>query len=230
MKDIQNRPLVCLKNISHSYKLKSGNIQVLKHINLSIYSGQSVALMGPSGSGKSTLLHMIGCLERPTEGSYRLNQQQVSQMSDVEMSLVRASQIGFVFQSFNLIPHLNVFENVRVPFFYQSSFLPEKMIQERILSAIECVRLAHRMHHLPSQLSGGECQRVAIARALSIRPLLILADEPTGNLDSETGKAILNLFQELNQQGSTLVIVTHDPFVASHCQQILKMQDGELIK
>jgi putative ABC transport system ATP-binding protein len=141
-------------------------------------------------------------------------------------SLLRASQIGFVFQSFNLIPQLNVFENVEAPFLYQSIVLPEKEMRERITHAIERVKLQHRIDHLPSQLSGGESQRAAIARALVIDPLLILADEPTGNLDSETGKAILQLFQELNEQGTTLVIVTHDQNISRYCQRIILMEDG----
>jgi putative ABC transport system ATP-binding protein len=221
-------PLVCVKNLSKSYALGQGIIHALRQIDLTIYSGQSVAIMGPSGSGKSTLLHMLGCLDRPTIGDYWLNNQDVSALSDDQLALLRASQIGFVFQSFNLIPQLNVFENIEVPFLYQSSGLSEKEVRERILIAIEQVKLQHRIDHLPSQLSGGESQRVAIARALAIHPLLILADEPTGNLDSETGQTILQIFQELNAQGVTLVIITHEQTVADHCQRVVRMRDGSI--
>jgi putative ABC transport system ATP-binding protein len=222
-------PFIYVENLSKSYLLEHGKIHALRNINLKIDAGQSVAIMGPSGSGKSTLLHLLGCLDRPTEGRYLLNEQDISHLNDAELSLVRASQIGFVFQSFNLISQLNVFENVEVPFLYQTTSLSEKEIQERILFAIERVKLQHRLYHLPSQLSGGEAQRVAIARALAIHPLLILADEPTGNLDTETGQTILQLFQELNTQGVTLVIVTHDQGVADHCQRMVCMQDGQIV-
>lgn len=226
---MNQKPLVCVENLSKFYKLDHGTVHALQHINLKIDAGQSVAIMGPSGSGKSTLLHLLGCLDRATTGRYLLNHQDVSSFADKELALLRASQIGFVFQSFNLIPQLNVFENVEVPFLYQSMAISEDEIRERILYALERVKLQHRLHHLPSQLSGGETQRVAIARALAIHPLLILADEPTGNLDSETGQTILQLFQELNGQGVTLIIVTHDERVGAHCQRIVRMQDGHIV-
>lgn len=226
---MNSHPLVSVENLSKSYQLEHGIVHALRQIDLKIYSGQSVAIMGPSGSGKSTLLHLLGCLDSPTTGRYLLKNQDVSCLSDSELSLLRASQIGFVFQSFNLIPQLNVFENVEVPFLYQSIPLSEKEIRQRILQAIERVKLQHRLYHLPSQLSGGEIQRVAIARALAIHPLLILADEPTGNLDTETGLTILQLFQELNDQGTTLVIVTHDEQVGAHCQCMIHMRDGQLV-
>jgi putative ABC transport system ATP-binding protein len=200
----------------------------LHPIDLTIEAGQSVAIMGPSGSGKSTLLHLLGCLDQPSTGNYWLQERDVSSLSDHQLALLRATQIGFVFQSFNLIPQLNVFENIEVPFLYQSKALSQKEIRQRILFAIECVKLQHRLYHLPSQLSGGESQRVAIARALAIDPLLILADEPTGNLDSETGQMILQILHELNQRGVTLVIVTHDIKVAAHCQRVVQMQDGTM--
>jgi putative ABC transport system ATP-binding protein len=227
---MSSHPLVDVKKLSKSYQLGHGLFHALHNIDLQIYAGESVAIMGPSGSGKSTLLHILGCLDRATEGSYLLNGQDTLRLNDDELACLRASQIGFVFQSFNLIPQLNVFENVEVPFLYHSVALSQKEIEERILYSIERVKLEHRLHHLPSQLSGGESQRVAIARALAIQPLLILADEPTGNLDSETGRTILELFQELHAQGATLVIITHDPNVAAHCQRILYMQDGSIIQ
>lgn len=220
--------LVSIKNLSKSYRLEHGIVHALRHIDFTIDEGESIAIMGPSGSGKSTLLHLLGCLDSPTTGSYFLNNQDVSSLSDSALSTLRASQIGFVFQFFNLIPQLNVFENIEVPFLYQSAPLTSKEIKQRIFHAIEQVKLEHRIDHLPFQLSGGEAQRVAIARALAIDPLLILADEPTGNLDTETGKAILKLFQKLNEQGTTLVIVTHDPHVAAYCKRIIYMQDGSI--
>lgn len=221
--------LVDVKNLGKSYSLEHGVVHALSQIDLKVYSGQSIAIMGPSGSGKSTLLHILGCLDRPTAGHYFLNHQDVSHLSDAELAILRASQIGFVFQSFNLIPQLNVFENIEVPFLYQPHSLPQKEVQQRVLHAIECVKLNHRLYHLPSQLSGGELQRVAIARALAIHPLLILADEPTGNLDSETGRTILQLFQELNAQGVTLIMVTHDKNVADYCQRMVSMRDGSIM-
>ena len=221
-------PLVRTKNLGKSYALEHGIVQALHPIDLTIEAGQSVAIMGPSGSGKSTLLHLLGCLDQPSTGNYWLQERDVSSLSDHQLALLRATQIGFVFQSFNLIPQLNVFENIEVPFLYQSKALSQKEIRQRILFAIECVKLQHRLYHLPSQLSGGESQRVAIARALAIDPLLILADEPTGNLDSETGQMILQILHELNQRGVTLVIVTHDIKVAAHCQRVVQMQDGTM--
>jgi putative ABC transport system ATP-binding protein len=223
-------PLVLIENLSKSYALTYGTVHALKKVDLKISPGQSLAIMGPSGSGKSTLLHILGCLDRPTEGRYLLNGHDLSSCSDAELSLLRASKIGFVFQSYNLISQLNLFENIEVPFHYQQNSLSEKETRERILYAIERVNLLHRMYHLPSQLSGGEAQRTAIARALAIQPFMILADEPTGNLDRETGESILKLLQELNAQGSTLIIVTHDEEVATYCQRFVRMQDGFVVQ
>ena len=220
--------IIEIKRLTKSYASSHETFHALRSVDLQIFQGESVAIMGPSGSGKSTLLHILGCLDRPTNGSYLLNGEDVLGLSDEQLSALRAVHIGFVFQSFHLIPQFTVFENVELPFLYQSPLLPQNEIRERVLSSIERVQLHHRLNHLPSQLSGGESQRVAIARALAINPLLILADEPTGNLDRETGKTILNLFQELNAQGATLVIVTHDQNVANCCQRIITMQDGLL--
>lgn len=222
-------PLIITENLSRTYLLDKESIHVLKQVNLILNKGESVALMGPSGSGKSTLLHVLGCLDRPTQGGYFFNNQNVSTLSDEELAHIRSMQIGFVFQSFNLIPQLTIFENVRIPFLYQPLSLSKKIQDTRIFQALEQVQLQHRFKHLPSQLSGGEMQRVAIARALAIQPLLILADEPTGNLDTETGKAILQIFKELNAQGVTLIIVTHDAQVAASCQRMIKIQDGKIM-
>ncbi len=221
------KPLVDIQNLSKHYRMGHGVVEALRNVSLKIYSGESVAMMGPSGSGKSTLMHLLGCLDKPTSGEYLLNGQNVASLSDAALAQLRASQIGFVFQSFNLIPQLDVYENVEVPFLYQNPCHPD--YQTNILKSIDRVGLSHRLHHLPSELSGGEMQRVAIARALAINPLLVLADEPTGNLDSETGKQILGLFQELNEQGVTLLMVTHDPYVGEHCKRLVKMRDGHLV-
>jgi putative ABC transport system ATP-binding protein len=182
--------------------------------------------MGPSGSGKSPLMHLLGCLDKPSEGLYIFNHQNISDLDDKALSLIRATQIGFVFQSFNLIPQLNVIENVEVPFLYRSG---KKEYRESVIKALERVGLGHRLNHLPTELSGGEMQRVAIARALAVDPCLILADEPTGNLDFETGRSILTLFQELNSQGVTIIIVTHDEFVGKHCSRLIRMRDGKIV-
>lgn len=223
----EERAIVELENVGKAYQMGENSVEALKKVSLSIKKGESVSIMGPSGSGKSTMMHLIGCLDRPSEGRYRLEGQDVSLLDDRTLSLIRAKNIGFVFQSFNLIPQLNVFENVEVPFLYR----PEEVqnSEQFILKAIERVGLTKRLKHLPSELSGGEMQRVAIARALAINPLLILADEPTGNLDSETGRTILNLFIELNLQGVTLLMVTHDEEVGRCCRRIIRMRDGMII-
>lgn len=222
--------LVKIENLSKSYHLEYGNVHVLKQIDLTIHAGESLSIMGPSGSGKSTLLNLLGCLDKPSSGEYYLNNQNVSHLNDDQLSFLRASKIGFIFQSFNLIPQMNVFENVAVPFLYQKTQLNEQEIGLRVTLALEKVHMQHRIYHLPTQLSGGEIQRVAIARALVINPLLILADEPTGNLDSDTGALILKIFLELNQQGSTLVIVTHDEKIGTCCERTIHMQDGRIVK
>jgi putative ABC transport system ATP-binding protein len=218
--------VVDAQNIKKSYQLKHGLVVALQHIDLQVHAGDMLAIMGSSGSGKSTLMHILGCLEKPTEGQYLLNGQDISQLSDQDLSLLRATQIGFIFQSFNLIHHLNVMENVELPFFYRQD---KKSLHEEILNAIERVGLSHRLRHLPTELSGGEIQRVAIARALVINPLLILADEPTGNLDFDTSCSILSLLQSLNHQGATIIMVTHEEFVAKHCKSLLRMRDGLVV-
>ncbi len=219
-------PLIQVKGLSKAYQIGQGIVHAIKSIDLEIFAGEHIALMGPSGSGKSTLMHLLGCLDRPTEGEYFLKGNNVAQLDDTALSQIRATQIGFVFQSFNLIPELNVYENVELPFLYS---LEKVEAKKRILESIDRVGLSHRVLHRPKELSGGEIQRVAIARALAINPILILADEPTGNLDFKTGESILALFQELNRQGVTLLIVTHDAFVGQHCQKIIRMQDGRII-
>lgn len=221
-----HKALVEVKNLGKAYKMEHGLVQALDQVDLQIFSGEMVAIMGPSGSGKSTLLHLLGCLDKPTTGHYFLSSMDIAKLDDNQLAFIRATKIGFVFQSFNLIQQLSVYDNVEVPFLYR----PERVdAKELILQSVARVGLSHRLYHLPYQLSGGETQRVAIARALAINPLLILADEPTGNLDSETGSRILQLFQELNAQGATIIMVTHDEQVGSHCQRIIRMRDGKII-
>jgi len=209
------------------YEMGPESVEALRGIDISVKSGEFVGIMGPSGSGKSTLMHIIGCLERATEGIYLLNGKNISHFSDRDLSLMRANQIGFVFQTFNLIPQYSVFENVEIPFLYRNETrYTARRLAER---AVDRVGLSARRNHKPSELSGGEMQRVAIARALAVDPLLILADEPTGNLDSETSKSIISLFQDLNMQGTTLIVVTHEKEVASQCQKIYRLFDGRIV-
>lgn len=221
-------PLIHTQRLSKSYPLKHSLVHALREVDLTVYRGESLALMGPSGSGKSTLLHLLGCLDQPSYGHYWFDGQEVSTLSDAALSALRAASIGFVFQSFHLIPQLNVRENIELPFLYQAANLSRSQIQARVAAAIDQVHLRHRLHHLPKELSGGEMQRVAIARALVTQPLLLLTDEPTGNLDRQTGQAILDLFQELNEQGITLIISTHDPQAAACCRRMLNLLDGRL--
>lgn len=219
--------VVDVQEMSKSYEMQHGSVTALKNVNLKVRRGDSLAIMGPSGSGKSTLLHLLGCLDKPSTGKYLLNRQNISDFDDKALSLVRATQIGFVFQSFNLIPQLNVVENVEIPFIYSSG---KKSCRESIIKALTRVGLGHRLDHLPNQLSGGEMQRVAIARALAINPFLILADEPTGNLDFETSEKVVNLIFDLNREaGTTLVLVTHDLELAAKTQRIIRIKGGKLV-
>lgn len=218
--------IASLRNVSKIYQMGTNRVAALSEVSLDLNRGVFTAIMGPSGSGKSTMLHLVGCLDRPTTGEYFLDGCDIASYNDNELSNIRATQIGFVFQSFNLISQYNVYENVEVPFLYRKS--KAKNQRQRILESIDRVGLSHRLRHLPTELSGGEMQRVAIARALAIDPLLILADEPTGNLDSETGNTILGLFQELTLQGVTIIVVTHDEVVGEHCQRIIRMKDGKI--
>ena len=218
--------LLTLRGISKSYKTGERKIPVLSNINFGVRRGEFLALMGPSGCGKSTLLNILGCLDRPSEGTYELNGKDLFDLNDQKLALLRAESIGFVFQSFNLIPQLNVYENVEVPLLYGGKGKTDH--SEKIKRAIDLVGLSHRITHFPSQLSGGECQRVAIARALVIEPSLILADEPTGNLDTVNSRLIMELFQKLHIEGTTILVVTHDPEISKQCQRILRLLDGQL--
>ncbi|MEX0777523.1 MAG: ABC transporter ATP-binding protein [Phycisphaeraceae bacterium] len=199
-------------------------VAALRGIDLYVPRGQYLAIMGPSGSGKSTLMNILGCLDRPTAGRFVLDGRDVATLSDAELSQVRGQLVGFVFQAFNLIPQLTVVQNVEVPLFYQG--IHRRIRHIRAAESIEHVGLTSRMHHRPTQLSGGQMQRVAIARALVNQPSLLLADEPTGNLDSHTGETILKLFDELHERGLTIAVVTHDQAVAARCQRIVCLRDG----
>jgi len=201
-------------------------VHALAGVSVDIPRGQYCCVMGPSGSGKSTLMNIIGCLDRPSTGRYLIDGVDVSEMSDEELSATRGRKLGFVFQAFNLIAQLTIQENVEVPLFYQS--LPRSERRARSAEALERVGLGDRMHHRPAQLSGGQCQRAAIARALVTRPALLLADEPTGALDTKTGEAILGIFEELHEQGLTIVMVTHDEAIAEHCERVIRLRDGKL--
>jgi len=203
-------------------------LRVLREIDLTITSGEYVAIMGPSGSGKSTLLNMIGCLDRPTSGDYLLGGQSVSELDDDQLSMIRGMRIGFIFQSFNLINQLNVIENIEVPMYYQG--FTEQESAERALELAEIVGLGNRVDHKPSELSGGQQQRVAIARSLANDPLIILADEPTGNLDSSSGSEILEILARLHEQGKTLIAVTHDESIAEGAGRIIRLFDGQISK
>src|SRR3990167_9273171 len=205
--------MIEIQDMEKYYSIGDVKLHILKNINLTIRQGEFVAIMGRSGSGKSTLLHILGCLDIPTSGVYRLNNIEVSSLDDKELSKVRCSQLGFVFQSFNLLPQLNVMENVEVPLLYAD--VEQKERRKRCHEMLELVGLSDRVEHRPTQLSGGQMQRVAIARALVNTPVLILADEPTGNLDTKTGEIALDTFQRLNQEyGRTIILITHERYVA----------------
>jgi len=219
--------LVELKKISKEYRKGPVCVRALKEITLSFEEGDFTAIMGPSGSGKSTLLNILGCLDQPTSGRYFLGGREISLLSDDERSEIRSRHIGFIFQSYNLIPQLTVIENIEVPLFYQG--WPPAKSRDRAEETAHLVGLSDRLNHRPSELSGGEQQRVAIARALASNPLIILADEPTGNLDSATGQEIMRLLGKLNREGKTLLMVTHDEGIASYARATVRLQDGEVV-
>jgi putative ABC transport system ATP-binding protein len=219
-----NTPLIRLEHIYKSYLMGKQALPVLKGVTLSISKNEYVALMGPSGSGKSTLMNILGCLDTPTDGTYILNGQDVSKMPDDDLADVRNIEIGFVFQQFNLLPRLTALENVALPLVYAG--IPRRERLERAMAVLEKVSLSDRGHHKPSELSGGQCQRVAIARALINNPSLILADEPTGNLDSKTSVEIMDIFTSIQAAGNTVVLVTHEEDIAKYAYRIVRLRDG----
>ena len=223
----KGHPIIRLQDLEKVYTLGLENeVRALDGVSLDIQEGSYVAIMGPSGSGKSTMLNLLGCLDRPTAGSYFLGDVDVAKMRDDELSRVRGKRIGFIFQSYNLIAQLTVIENIQVPLIYQGADLQQTY--QRCVELAELVGLGGRLHHRPAQLSGGQQQRVAIARSLVNDPLMILADEPTGNLDSKTGRDVLDLIDRLNADGKTIVLVTHDENVARRAHRVIHMQDGKV--
>ncbi|MBF0564691.1 MAG: ABC transporter ATP-binding protein [Nitrospirae bacterium] len=220
--------MVVLKGVKKSYGTGDGALEVLKGIDLDVKAGQYIAIMGPSGSGKSTLLHIIGCLDRPTSGTYHLGGLDVSQAAMDELAEIRNGKIGFVFQQFNLIARMPAWKNVELPLIYTAMPPPER--KALATSMLRRVGLSHRYAHRPNELSGGEQQRVAIARALVNSPRLILADEPTGNLDSRSGADVISLFDELNAEGITIILITHDTGVAEKAHSIVTIRDGVFLR
>ncbi|MGC8838809.1 MAG: ABC transporter ATP-binding protein [Anaerolineae bacterium] len=228
MKTSQDTPLIVLRDITKVYRMGTVEVHALRGISLDIHRGEFTSIMGPSGSGKSTLMNIIGCLDLPTSGTYRLDGVDIQELDDNQLAEIRNRRIGFVFQNFNLLPRTTALENVMLPLVYAG--VPRQERKRRAIEALEAVGLGDRMGHRPNELSGGQQQRVAIARALVTQPAIILADEPTGNLDSKSGAEIVELFQRLNEEhGITVVFVTHDPDVAACSRRIVRLHDGLVV-
>lgn len=219
--------MIDLKDITKTYDMGSVNVQVLRGITLHVQEGEFLSIIGPSGSGKSTLMNMIGCLDVPTTGEYYLDGREISTYNEKQLSKIRNEKIGFIFQKFNLLPKLSAYENVELPLIYRGINAKER--KQRSLEAIEKVGLTDRMNHKPTELSGGQQQRVAIARALAGDPPVLLADEPTGNLDSKSGNDVMNLIKQLSSEGKTIVLITHDNEISSKAQRIITIKDGLLL-
>ncbi len=218
--------IVAIDNLSKVFQLGSIKLAALRGLDLKIEAGEYVVIMGPSGSGKSTLLNLLGCLDTPTSGTYHLAGEDISTLEDDELSTIRGQRIGFIFQSYNLITQLNVIENIEVPLYYQG--VPESVSEKRARELAEMVGLGDRLKHRPFELSGGQQQRVAIARALANDPVIILADEPTGNLDSQSGGEILSILDDLHERGKTLIIVTHDDQIGQRSERTIHLLDGKI--
>lgn len=216
--------LIELNDIEKTYEIGTVKVPALKRINVHVDKNEYVAIMGPSGSGKSTLMNIVGCLDTPSDGRYMLNENNVSDMTDDELAEIRNREIGFVFQTFNLLPRASALHNVELPLIYNGT--PAVKRRKTAEDALDRVGLADRMHHKPNELSGGQRQRVAIARALVNSPSIILADEPTGNLDSRTGEEIMEIFEDLHDSGNTIILVTHEEYIAEHSDRIIRLRDG----
>lgn len=223
---MNNTPLIEISDIGRKYTIGTEEIHALKTVSLKIFKGEFVALMGPSGSGKSTLMNILGCLDTPTKGTYILNGTNVSALNDNELAEIRNKEIGFVFQTFNLLPRSTSLDNVALPLVYAGFSKPERI--KKATEALESVGLGNRITHKPNELSGGQRQRVAVARALVNNPSIILADEPTGNLDTKTSIEIMGLLETIHQKGNTIILVTHEEDIAKHAHRIVRMRDGEI--
>lgn len=222
-------PIIELQEVSRIYSLGGVETPALQHVSFTIARGEFVAITGPSGSGKTTLMNIIGCLDRPTEGKYMLDGRDVSQMSKNELAEIRNEKLGFIFQSFNLLPRLSALSNVMLPMLYNSEDTSEEEANARAVASLTSVGLEKRLHHRPNQLSGGQQQRVAIARALVNKPPLILADEPTGNLDSNSSVEIMDILHDLHKSGATIVMVTHEADIAAHAERVICVKDGRIL-
>jgi len=226
--DARVPPVICIRHVTKVYTLGDIEVHALRGVSLEVQRGEFVAIMGPSGSGKSTLMNTIGCLDQPSAGSYELDGVEISGLEDDELAAIRNRKLGFVFQTFNLLPRASALQNVELPLVYAG--VPAKDRRERARTALEKVELGQRMSHKPNELSGGQRQRVAIARALVNNPSILLADEPTGNLDSKTGVEIMALFARLHEGGNTIVLVTHEPEVAAYAHRAIHIKDGQVEK